>query len=118
MPDLIPTRRSSRRDYRNFPPEYFALLERYERTRAAIRLGPMTRAQANTLRRELYRWKMYLTNADPSDEFAASLTALWNELATQISQDTAGDSTAHYLTIGPSQSVAAIRTALEASNND
>jgi hypothetical protein len=62
-------------DYRHFPAEYGDMFEQFARD-GNVRLGPMTYAKANSSRRDLYRFRLFLINAveeDPEDTFARDL---------------------------------------------
>lgn len=66
---------NARRDYRHFPAEYTALLLAFERDGRAS-LGPMSRSDAATSRRDLYRFKTFLSHAcdtSPDDAHARHL---------------------------------------------
>ncbi len=73
-----PPRRDSRRDYRHFPPEYSALLVQFDREGRAT-VGPMSERDARAAIRDLYRFKMYLTDGvdqDPTDEHCRRLLTI------------------------------------------
>src|SRR3954468_3545539 len=62
-------------DYRHFPAEYGDMFEQFARD-GNVRLGPMPYAKANSSRRDLYRFRLFLINAveeDPEDTFARDL---------------------------------------------
>jgi hypothetical protein len=62
-------------DYRHFPAEYGDMFEQFARD-GAVRLGPMPYNKANSSRRDLYRYRLFLINAveeDPDDTFAREL---------------------------------------------
>lgn len=62
-------------DYRHFPAEYGDMFERFSRN-GHVRLGPMPYSKANSSRRDLYRYRLFLINAveeDPEDTFAREL---------------------------------------------
>jgi hypothetical protein len=62
-------------DYRHFPAEYGDMFEQFARD-GNVRLGPMPYAKANSSRRDLYRYRLFLINAveeDPDDTFAREL---------------------------------------------
>src|SRR4051812_22710731 len=62
-------------DYRHFPAEYGDMFEQFARE-GSVRLGPMPYAKANSSRRDLYRFRLFLINAveeDPEDTFARDL---------------------------------------------
>lgn len=65
-------RAHARNDYRQFPPEYIEVLQRFDQM-GSIRFGPMTERQANTMRREWHRYIGFLRNAPSDDDFARSL---------------------------------------------
>jgi hypothetical protein len=68
-------RRIERTDYRHFPVEYIDILQRFSRT-GTYRAGPMTRRQANAMRREWYHYVSYLRNAPPDDDYARDLATI------------------------------------------
>jgi hypothetical protein len=79
-------KRNERSDYRHFPPEYVELLQRFDRT-GSIRFGPMTERQANSMRREWYRYASFLRNADPTDDYARSLSAIAANMVWSVGRD-------------------------------
>lgn len=69
-----------RNDYRRFNASYFELVNRLEAWRDGappdkppLRLGPFTRNIANTSKTDLYRFRTFLCNADPTDDYAHRL---------------------------------------------
>lgn len=85
-----PPRPDSRRDYRHFPPEYADMIRAFERdSRRAdylvspFRIGPFTARIANSTKRDLYRYRMFLTQAlddDPGDDYARALFNTFNSV--------------------------------------
>ena len=74
-----------RHDYRRFNQSYFDLILRLEAWQltaahdtAPIQLGPFPRSTANTAKTDLYRFRTFLCNADPTDEYAQRLYAVFN----------------------------------------
>lgn len=80
-------RADARTDYRQFPQSYFDLLDAYRErlpTQGRIALGPMSRKHALVARRDLHRFKMMLTNADPGDAVARDLAELFGDIMLSI----------------------------------
>jgi hypothetical protein len=80
----------TRRDYRHFPSEYADMIRTFEReTRrpdyltSPFRLGPFTAKAATASKRDLYRFRLYLSYAlddDPGDDYARSLFTVFNSV--------------------------------------
>ena len=75
-----------RRDYRHFPASYGDLIHRFHDTgRASI--GPISRKEAEVTRRDLYRFRTFLSagvDADPSDAFARELLDKFSRVVLNI----------------------------------
>lgn len=85
----MPDRLDRRTDYRRFPKPYFDLLDAVDELNGElaakpIRIGPMARKAALPKRRDLYRFKQYLLNADPTDDYARRLGDLFNSITISI----------------------------------
>ena len=73
-------RPDSRRDYRHFPPDYANALRAFERD-GTFTIGPLDKKSAAGCKRDLYRFRMFLTAAldtDPGDDYARSLFDIFN----------------------------------------
>lgn len=77
------TRKDRREDYRAFPSSYTDFIELYGRD-GRVELGPLPKARLDAARRDLYRWKMFLINADPEDEHARRLVGIWENCELRI----------------------------------
>lgn len=80
------TRPDSRRDYRHFPQEYATLLHQFA-ARGHVSLGPLAHSDALAARRDLYRYRAFLSAAldeDPSDDNARELFAIFNRVVLRV----------------------------------
>lgn len=79
-------RSGSRRDYRHFPSEYAELIQRFDRDGHAS-LPNLTKAEAQASVRDLYRFRMYLSealDADSEDVYARALFNMFNSITLKV----------------------------------
>lgn len=110
-------RRDSRRDYRHFPAAYTELLERV-RAEGKAALGPMPLRDAQAGARDLYRFKMFLTNGvddDPDDAHCRHLLNIARDCTIRVEpvaclpgDDPVGDTLTHLISISLNPIVAAM----------
>lgn len=111
------TRPDRRADYRRYPQSYFDLLTRLSDAlnggnveAEPPTLGPFPRSQALTAKRDLYRFKMFLINADPEDGYARALADTFNEFSICMEPVTPGDGKGpHCLVFRPNPITVAMR---------
>jgi hypothetical protein len=82
---MTTTRRrpDARTDYRHFPAAYTDLLLRF-RAEGMARLGPMPLRDAQSARRDLYRFVGFLRNSPATDMHARILTEIASEIVWRI----------------------------------
>jgi hypothetical protein len=80
------TAANARRDYRHFPAAYGELIHRFN-DKGSASVGPMSKKEANVTRRDLYRFRTFLSaavDADPSDAFARELLDIFSRVVLNI----------------------------------
>lgn len=105
-------------NYRTFPPEFFAILDRCAKLAPdkALRLGPFTLAQALAGRRAFHRFRSALNEAasldgDQRDDLAREAASKANDITTRVDPPPPGSATTSIdFTLSPM--VAAMRRAL------
>lgn len=106
------TRKGSRRDYRHFPEEYAHLVRAFGRDGRAS-LGPMTEREARNACRDLYRYKMFLSeacDADADDPYARELFDMFNAATLRVEPcAVADDDRTHLVAFVLNPIVAAVR---------
>lgn len=104
-------RPDARRDYRHFPPAYAEILHKFK-GKGVASIGPCNEREAQAARRDLYRYKTFLSaalEADADDEQAHELYQIFNRVVLRIEPvEDPTDGRTHRLTLYINPIVAAV----------